>query len=345
MATPGTAITQSDLDDLATLANVKLAPGTPYSLTGNLLADWQRIRDDLLAQVIDTPASPLYRSPDALVSDPQVVGVNPCPLGDGRLYLGDATAAMDADYLPLFKSVEFWFTTYKTHPLKADDPDLTAGDVETYADGTTRPTLMRKLRFNVVTDSLIESDNLLVTWTSTVQSGAPSGTRTIYDAPYTLPFDQAIDAGSDCRAYIELIFPIVWQGDGTAPEPTDSDFTYTCPESEQSILYVEPDGTGWRVRVHRFRCIDASSQRYLLDVVVTRPNGQHNDAFQRRTRNYVASHTKHGTRRAVLFAAHSNNDSNDRHSFTGPCGGRCDSSRCRRPEDHHPGFHRRSDGV
>lgn len=97
-----------------------------FSNTGDLpspvaaLQELNRIRKDVIAQIFDEPTSPVYLSRDALVSDPQVVGVNPPPerAASGKLYLFRGTKYKStspgpelpaAGWLPVFKGIKFAF--------------------------------------------------------------------------------------------------------------------------------------------------------------------------------------------------------------------------------------------
>src|ERR1039458_838834 len=127
MIATGQDITAADLATLlADLANAKLSPGTAY-VFGASSNDWltqlNRSRADLYAKIFDDDTSPIYQSTDALVSDPQCVGINPCPqiADNGKLYLGDAVSAMPATgWFPLFKDISFLYA--------AIDEDFTFGN-------------------------------------------------------------------------------------------------------------------------------------------------------------------------------------------------------------------------
>ena len=71
MVNPQDIATQTVMDALATLANSKLAPGTPYAF-GSTATDWltqiNRMRTDLWTQIFSTPSSAIYLNPDTLVS-------------------------------------------------------------------------------------------------------------------------------------------------------------------------------------------------------------------------------------------------------------------------------------
>lgn len=244
MVSVGENITQTQLDALAALANDKLAPGTPYAFAegaSNFEQEWQRIRDDLFDKIFDDNTSPIYKSKDALVSSPQIVGINPCPLGDGRLYLGDHEDPIpETDYLPLFKDVEFWYSDYRVPPLKVDHPDFFADDSDVGADGSVPVTLFRKLKFSW-------SDFRPVHWEETEQEGDPSGTRSIFDAPYSVDWTQTIEVPSDeTRVFIEIEIPIVWQGEGEAPDPDKNDFVFTVDTpGAQSFSFVKKEHWQW----------------------------------------------------------------------------------------------------
>lgn len=129
--------TQTVMDALATLANAKLAPATPY-VFGAAATDWltqiNRIRTDLWTQIFGTPASAVYLNPDALVSGPWCVGVNdpatfpmvapfidsgfPAPSGypliinaQGELFgtLNSTNSIAPNPNFTAFKSVKFYF--------------------------------------------------------------------------------------------------------------------------------------------------------------------------------------------------------------------------------------------
>ena len=126
MIATGQDITAADLATLAALANFKLAPGTAYvfgASSNDWLTQFNRIRTDLYAKIFDDDTSPIYQSTAALVSDPQCVGINPCPqvADNGKLYLGDALNAMPATgWFPLFKGIKFLYA--------AIDEDFTFGN-------------------------------------------------------------------------------------------------------------------------------------------------------------------------------------------------------------------------
>jgi hypothetical protein len=241
---PGDAILQTDLDALATLANSKLAPDTDFDFSGDLGTEWQRLRAAVLAEIFSNTDSAIYKSKDALVGR-EVVGINPSPIADGRLYLGDInTPIPESNYLPLFKNVEFWYAPYKIPPIDVDDPDIRAGDTTVLADGSCPITLMRKLQFvsgNTGIDPL--HPNLVVTWTSTVQSGTASDdspvSRTIYDKPYSASFTQSFSIPQSARAYIIIDIPLVWQGEGDSGDPAKENFTFTADTGQWLWIFVK----------------------------------------------------------------------------------------------------------
>ena len=218
MATTGQAIQQSDLEDLATLANAKLSPVEPYEFGEggeNFQQEIDRIRSDLFEKILDDDTSPIFHSKDALVSSQQCVGINPCPLGDGRLYVSRfLTRIPESDYMPFLKDVEFWYAPYRVPLIKTDDVDVTAGDVDVLADGTCSPTLIRKLLFR--TDKLANR-NLAHTTTH-------------------VSHDFTIEA--DARVYVSLFVPIVWEGSGTAPDPEASGFSAVIGSGGTHVLSV-----------------------------------------------------------------------------------------------------------
>lgn len=239
----GNAITQAALDDLATLANTKLAPVTPYEFVDgatDFLTELQRIRTDLLDAIDADPAAADFR-----VSSPQVVGINPtfAPGENGRLYFGSAsTVVPSADYLPLFRSVEFWYALIDgptiDDPVDIDDEDVSI-DFEP-------PVIEHRLRFDQY-----QSTN--VTWTGTPQTATAwtpppidAPTRTVYDAPYTWDYTQAFDVPANVAVKVHLEIPIVWQGEGSAPTPVLTDFTLTAGPSGMSLA-LEAVGAGWQL--------------------------------------------------------------------------------------------------
>jgi len=240
----GNAITQAALDDLATLANAKLSPGTAYAFVDgatDFLTELQRIRTDLLDAIDADPAAAEFR-----ISPPQVVGINPTfAVGEhGRLYFGSASTVVPAtDYLPLFRSVEFWYALIDgptiDDPVDIDDEDVSI-DFEP-------PIIRHELKFEQANVTNVE-------WTETVQTAtgwtpppltAPE--RTIYDAPYTLNYTQNFDLPAAASASVRLIIPLVWQGEGSAPVPSQSNFAITSPTGLAAA--IEANGDGWQIRI------------------------------------------------------------------------------------------------
>jgi hypothetical protein len=275
MAIPGNPITQAELDELAGLANTKLAPAVPYGFSGApLQQEWDRLRNDLLENILEDAGSPLHGNKAALVSARQVVGVNPCPLNDGRLYLGDVSSRIPATgYLPFFKEVRFYYADYRVPPLKVDDPDITAGDAEVLADGTCLVTLLRKLRFDW-------SDTVGVFWAATEQAGSPSGSRTVYDRPYSLTVEQPVDVPAECRAFVELVVPLVWQGGGIAMDPTLDEMEVSMSGVDSSYTFLRFQHGVWSLVLWLWKSCVAGAQTLTVGLQSTGywcPGGTVND--------------------------------------------------------------------
>ena len=246
MPSVGTNISRAELTGLATLANTKLAPVTPYDLSaGNLATELQRIRDDIKAAIAADFTAAEFR-----VSAPQVVGINPTfsPGENGRLYFGSASNPVPAaNYLPLFRAVEFWYAlrdgwTWGDDELSIDDDELSVDAAP--------PVIRHKLRFT-------DTDNNAVTGSG----------------PYTIAFASVFvvpGGAADCTAPLVIEIPLYWAAGGSPVDPIKANFILTsdfiAPEWD-----IVPAGGGWKIVLQATETIPTGTTTFNHSYVSSGP--------------------------------------------------------------------------